>query len=126
MRNASTTFRRLAIFFRLASRGGLAHVAAQLLATASSMSMRLEHLADRLAAHAGGEAVLTVLLAEPVDFSSETSSPFEQRRRLRVDDDVALAVENLLEVLQRDVEQVADAATAATSGTRCAPPGWPG
>ena len=32
-----------------------------------------------------------------------------ERRLLRVDDDVRLAVEDLLEVLQRDVEHVADA-----------------
>ena len=73
----------------------------------------LEHLEDRLAAHAGGEAVVAVLVEElDVTLLREELRPV-QRRLLGIDDDVRLAVENLLQVLQRDVEHVADAARQA-------------
>src|SRR4029079_14449706 len=63
---------------------------------------------DRLRAHAGGERVLAELLDRlEVALLGEELAPV-QTGLLRGDDDVRLAVEDLLEVLQRDVEQVAD------------------
>ena len=44
--------------------GGLAHLAARSSSESSWTSMLLEHLADGLAAHAGGERVVAVLLEE--------------------------------------------------------------
>jgi hypothetical protein len=71
----------------------------------------LEQLEDRLAAHAGGEA------SSPYSSSSCSSAPRRsspaRARLLRIDDDVGLAVEDLLQVLERDVEDVADAARQA-------------
>ena len=62
-RNASTTLRRLTIFLRLASL-----VAARISLRSVSRERvdvdLLEHLEDRLAAHAGRELVVAVLLEE--------------------------------------------------------------
>ena len=122
--NASTTLRRLEIFLRLASEVA-SRISVRSCSASCGMSMSLQQLADRLGAHAGVERVVAHLLEQlPVALLGEELALL-QARLLRVDDDVGLAVEDLLELLERDVEQVADAATAATSGTRCARPAWP-
>ena len=69
----------------------------------------LEHLEDGLAAHAGGELVVAVLFDELQVALLGEELALLSAGLLGVDDDVRLAVEDLLEVLQRDVEHVADA-----------------
>src|SRR6266545_1326464 len=83
------------------------HALAVLLVGGTDLAEQLEH---RLAAHPGGEGLFTVLLhGLVVPVLGEELRPL-QGRLLRVDDDVRLAVEDLLEILQRDVEEVADPA----------------
>ena len=90
-----------------------AHLLAERLAQRVDVDL-LEHLEDGLAAHAGGELVVAVLLERAACSAPRVrSSPSRAAGLLRVDDDVRLAVEDLLEVLQRDVEDVADAARQA-------------
>ena len=68
-----------------------------------------QEFADGLRAHAGREGVLAQLLDElRVALFGEKLAPL-QTALLRIDDDVRLGVENLLEILERNVEQVADA-----------------
>ena len=86
-----------------------AHLLAQRLAQRVDVDL-LEHLEDGLAAHAGLELVVAVLLDELHVALFAEQLGLRQTRLLGVDDDVALAVEDLLEVLERDVEDVADAA----------------
>ena len=69
----------------------------------------LEHLEDGFAAHAGREVVVAVLFDQLQVALLREELALLEARLLRVDDDVGLAVEDLLEVLQRDVEHVADA-----------------
>src|SRR5439155_7944466 len=68
----------------------------------------LEQLADRLAAHAGGEGLVTQLLDRLVVLVLGEELSRGEGRLLGVDDDVGLAVEDLLQVLQGDVQQVPD------------------
>ena len=92
--------------------GGRAHLLAERLAERVDVDA-LEHLEDGFAAHAGLELVVAVLVDElHVALLAEELAAREPRL-LRVDDDVRLAVEDLLEILQRDVEHVADAARQA-------------
>ena len=92
--------------------GRLAHLVAEQLGERVHVDL-LEHLEDGLAAHAGRELVVAVLLDElQVALLAEQIAPLETGL-LRIDDDVRLAVEDLLEILQRDVEHVADAARQA-------------
>jgi hypothetical protein len=97
-RKASTTFSRFASFLRLAS----------LVCQAVDVDL-LEHLEDRLAAHPGAELVVTVLVEElQITLLAQEIAPHEASL-LGIDDDVGLAIEDLLQVLERDVEHVADA-----------------
>jgi hypothetical protein len=97
---------------------GRLHLAAQIIgqdldvhARAARRGVRLlEQLADGLGAHAGPEVVLTVLLEHAlVALLGDDLAALELLLVLRIDDDVGLAVEDLLEVLEAHVEQVADA-----------------
>ena len=72
-------------------------------------SMADQDFADRFGADAGGEAVLAVLVERLVVLLFGQELLFLERRDARLDDDVVLEVENALEVLQRHVEQEADA-----------------
>ena len=68
-----------------------------------------QHLADRLGADAGGEAVRTVLVERAVVLLLAEELLLLERRDARLDDDVVLEIENALEILERHVEQQADA-----------------
>ncbi len=71
----------------------------------------LEKGADGLRAHAGGESAIAVLLKKLlVLFLGDDLGDLEFVNHARVDHDICDAVKNLLEVLERDVENVADAA----------------
>src|SRR5690606_21566982 len=70
----------------------------------------LEEVADGLTAHAGIEGLVAVLLLERPEAILGEDLPLLERRTLRIDDDVRLAVEDALEVLERDVEDGADPA----------------
>ena len=88
--------------------GRFLHLGAQLLRQRVDVDVA-EQVADRLGAHAGGEGVVAELLdGLDVALLGEELATLETRL-LRVDDDVRLAVEDLLQILERDVEQVADA-----------------
>ena len=69
----------------------------------------LQQLLDRLGAHLRLEAVL-VLLARLAVLLFVEQLVLLQLGLARIDDDVGLEVEDALEIAQRDVEQVADAA----------------
>src|SRR4051812_44868877 len=69
----------------------------------------LEQLLDRLGAHLRLEAVLVLFTRLPVLLFVE-QPVLLQLGLARIDDDVRLEVEDALEIAQRDVEQVADAA----------------
>jgi hypothetical protein len=69
----------------------------------------LQELTDRLGAHAGLQVVLTVFVEDRlVLLFRDDLAALELLLALGIDDDVGLAVQHLLEVLQGDVEQVAD------------------
>ena len=88
--------------------GRFLHLGAQLLAELVHVDV-LQEVADRLGAHAGREGVLAELLDRlDVALLGQELAAL-QAGLLRVGDDVRLAVEDLLQILQRDVEQVADA-----------------
>src|SRR5262249_62356532 len=67
----------------------------------------------RPAPHPRLEAVLAVLLVEAVELLLAHQLTLLQRGGLGIDDDVALAVEDLLQVLEGDVEEVPDPAGKA-------------
>src|SRR5690606_19769736 len=90
---------------RLAGRG--LHLVPELLSERVHVHA-LEHLEDRLTAHAGFEGVLAVLLDELRVALLAQELALLEARVLRIDDDVGLAIEDLLEILERDVEDVAD------------------
>jgi hypothetical protein len=69
----------------------------------------LQHLEDGFAAHSREELVLAVLFDELEVLLLGEELTLREPGLLGVDDDVRLAVEDLFEVLQRDVEHVADA-----------------
>ena len=97
---------------RLASLVADAHLLAQRLAERVDVH-RLEHVEDGFAAHARRELVVAVLLEQlhVALFGEELTA--RQAGLLRIDDDVRLAVEDLFQVLQRDVEHVPDTAREA-------------
>ena len=71
--------------------------------------MRDEHVADRLGADAVLEGVAPVVLLRLEEPLLGQQLPGAQVGLARVDDDVRLEVEHLLEIPQRDLEDVADA-----------------
>ena len=82
----------------------------------------LEDLADRLGADHRREAVLAVFVGSAQELVLGQELTVLERRQARIEHDVGFEIEDALEVLERHVEQQADARSAATSGTRCAPP----
>ena len=70
---------------------------------------RDQHLADGVGADVGGEGILAVLVLglEVLVLAEELT--LLQRRQARLDDDVVLEIEDALEILERHVEEHADA-----------------
>ena len=108
LRNESTTFRRLAYFSFFCADCSVAHLLAQLDGEPLDVDA-LQQLLDRLGAHLRLEAVL-VLFARLAVLLFVQQLVLLQLGLARIDDDVGLEVEDALEIAQRDVEQVADAA----------------
>ena len=71
---------------------------------------RLEHLADRFRADGGGEAVGAELLLRLEVLVLGQQLAVLERGEARLKHDVIFEIENALEILQRHVEQQADAA----------------
>ncbi len=90
-------------------RAGLAQIDAQLLALLAEIDRR-QHRAQRLGADRGGELVLAVIVLRLQIFLLAQQLVLLQRGQARLDDDVILEIEDALEILQRHVEQQADAA----------------
>ena len=88
--------------------GGLGDLLAQLVAQLGQVHAR-QQLADGLGADAGREAVLAELLDRLVVGLLGEELLLLQRGRAGLGDDVVLEVEHALEVLERHVEQQADA-----------------
>ena len=88
--------------------GRLGDLLAQLVAQLRQVHAR-KQLADGLRADAGREAVLAVLLDRLVVGLFRQQLLLLERRRAGLGDDVVLEVEHALEVLERHVEQQADA-----------------
>ena len=89
----------LADLLALGLTGGGLHVLAQLLCKAVHVHS-LEHFDDGLAAHAGGKAVVAVLFEQLGVAILGQELTGNQVRVLGVDDDVRLAVQDFLEILQ--------------------------
>ena len=103
------TFRRLPSFFGFSS-----VVASAISWRRSARDLRQVHrrqqLADRLGADAGGEAVRRRTRRSPGCTALRVRSCFSANGvDARLDDDVVLEIENALEILERHVEQQADA-----------------
>ena len=77
---------------------------------ASSQVERLQHLADRFRADHGGEAVLAVLVLRLEVLLLGQQLTVLQRGQARLEHDVVFEIQDALEILQRHVEQQADAA----------------
>ena len=88
--------------------GRLGDLLAQLVADLAQVHAR-QQVADRLRADAGGEGVLAVLLDGLVVLLLGQQLLVVERRRAPLGDDVVLEVEHALEVLERHVEEQADA-----------------
>ncbi len=98
----------LGVLLPLGFAGGRNHLGAELLGERVDVHA-LEHLEHGLAAHAGLEGFVAVLLEQLCVALLAQELAGLEGRRLGIDDDVRLAIEDLLEVLERDVEDVADA-----------------
>ncbi len=99
---------RLASFFGFSSVVASADLDLELLGNLGKIH-RPQNLADRLGADHGGEAVLPVFIlgAEILVLVQELA--ILERGKSGIEDDIGLEIENALEVLQRHVEQQADA-----------------
>src|SRR5581483_10961050 len=91
---------------RLAGRA--LHLAAELVGDLLDLDLA-QHLADRLGAHLGAEAVRAVLLDGLAVLALGQELVPVETAVLRVDDDVALEVKDLLDLLQGEIEHSADA-----------------
>jgi hypothetical protein len=100
---ASTSFRRLTSFLRLASD-------ALALAALAVEHDRRQHLLQRLGADRGGERLLADVFLGLDELLLGEELMQLQRREAGLDHDVALEIEDLLQILQRHVQQQADAA----------------
>src|SRR5579885_3301835 len=69
----------------------------------------LQHFADRLGADHRGEAVLAVFVLRPQILVLRQELTVLERRQAGIEDDVGFEVKDALQVLQRHVEQQADA-----------------
>ena len=81
-----------------------------------------QHLLDGLGADPGGEGVLAIFVLRGEELVLGQELVLLERGQARLDHDIALEIEDALELLELHVEQQADAARQATSGTRCARP----
>ncbi len=108
LRNESTTFSRLANFSFFCADGFRAHFHAQLVGELVDVDA-LQQLLDRLGAHLSAELVSPLLARLAVLLFGEQLVLLEIAVE-RIDDDVGLEVQDALELAERDVEQVADAA----------------
>ena len=102
------------IFRRLASFFGFSSDVDSAISTRRSAAHLLEvdafeHFADRFRADLGGEAVLAVFLLRLDIFFFGEQLTVLQRRQTRLEHDVVFEIEDALEILQRHVEQQADA-----------------
>jgi hypothetical protein len=88
--------------------GRLLHLAAQVGEELVDVEL-LQELANGLGPHARPERVESVFLEQLPVARLGHELALLQRGRARVDDDVGLEIEDLLELLQRHVEQGADA-----------------
>ena len=106
---ASISLSRLASFFGLSSEVDLGDLDAQIRGELLEIE-RLEHFADRFRADHGGEAVGAefVLRLDVILFGQELA--VLERREARLEHHVIFEIQNALEILQRHVEQKADAA----------------
>src|SRR5690606_33352643 len=68
----------------------------------------LEQVTDRLATHGGGERLGTLLVNDRVVLFFSEQLAAGQVRGARIDDRVRLAVQDLLELFERHVQQGAD------------------
>ena len=100
---------RLASFFGLSSDFDFGDLDAQVGRELLEIE-RLEHLADRLGPDGGGEAVLPELLLRLEVLVLGQQLTVLERRQARLQHDVVFEIENALEILERHVEQQADAA----------------
>ena len=107
--NASISLRRLASFFGLSSELDSRDLDAQVGRHLLQVE-RLEHLADRFRADLGGEAVVAVLVLRLEILVLGQQLTVLQRGQARLQHDVIFEIQNALEILQRHVEQQADAA----------------
>ena len=88
---------------------GLGQLLEQLLALALEVEVD-QHLLDRLGADAGGEGVLAIFVLGVEQLVLGEELELLERGQARLGDDVALEIEDALELLQLHVEQQADAA----------------
>ena len=107
-RKASTIFRRLASFLCLMSESVSRHLGAQRRLELLEVET-LEHLADRFGADHGGEGVLAVLVLRLQVLVFRQQLTVLERGEARLEHDVVFEVQDALEILQRHVEQKADA-----------------
>ena len=88
-------------------------VVGQLLEQRLALALEVEvhqHLLDRFGADAGGEGVLAIFVLRVEQLVLGQQLVLLERGQARLDDDVALEIEDALELLQLHVEQQADAA----------------
>ena len=101
-------FNRLASFFGLSSDVEFGDFHFQIGGDLGEIHV-LEDLADRLGADQGSERILAVLVLRPQIIILGKELAILERRHARVEHDVGFEIENALEILQRHVEQKADA-----------------
>ena len=102
------------ILRRLASFLGLSSVFASEISMRSDAAMRfqvhqLKKFADRFRADHGRERVLAIFVLRAHIFVFRQQLTLFERRQARVEDDIGLEVEDALKILERHVEQQADA-----------------
>ena len=105
--NASSTFRRLAIFLILVSDAGRGELGAQRLDLVRQVELA-QQLAHAFGAHRGAEVVTELLDLREVVVLGQQLAALE-RRHARVGHDVGFEVQHALDVAQRHVEHHAQA-----------------
>ncbi len=99
---------RLASFFGFSSVVDFGDLDLQLLGDLAEVH-RPQQLANRLGADQGGEGILAVLILRAQILVLVQELALLERGETCIDDDVGLEIENALEILQRHIEQKADA-----------------
>ena len=107
--NASISLSALGELLRLELGGRLDDLGAEIRSHLLQVE-RLEHLADRFRADHGGEAVRAVLVLRLEVLVLGQELTVRERGQARLQHDVVFEVQDALEILQRHVEQQADAA----------------